>query len=181
MACLVSNTRLITGGYRTITLDTLEVKANIPPLNLVLRRHLHHFALQLHSSSPSHPCHTPFQRARTSPAHRRHPSSLNRALHSFPDTLPPSTVVKRLTPHALPPWDTPPAFDTIIFELKDVAKLTHDAHLLSISSAAAVVAYLDGSLMDGFAGAGLVTRAWAGAGEADGREATKMRPMGERQ
>ncbi|GAA5847051.1 hypothetical protein JCM11251_007760, partial [Rhodosporidiobolus azoricus] len=58
--------RLITGGYRTISLDTLEVEANIPPLNLVLRRHLHHFALQLHSSSPSHPCHTPFQRARTS-------------------------------------------------------------------------------------------------------------------
>ncbi|GAA5913703.1 hypothetical protein JCM6882_002321 [Rhodosporidiobolus microsporus] len=58
--------RLITGGYRTSSLAALEVESNLPPLDLVLRRHLHRFALRLHSSAPSHPCRAPYILARTS-------------------------------------------------------------------------------------------------------------------
>ncbi|GAA5838230.1 hypothetical protein JCM11251_003432 [Rhodosporidiobolus azoricus] len=126
--------RLVYGGYRTTLLNSLKVEANLPPPDLALRCQLHRFALCLHSSMPQHPCHGPFQHACTSPSRRHHPSTFHCALHSFLTTLPPFTVVELLLPHALPRWDAPPCFKTVIARRKEEASTWDHFNELAVSS-----------------------------------------------
>ncbi|GAA5920563.1 hypothetical protein JCM6882_001974 [Rhodosporidiobolus microsporus] len=152
-----------------------QVEANLPPLDLVLRRHLHRFALRLHASTAFHPCCDPFTLARTTRPSRHHPSAFHHALHSFPDTLPPSTLVEPLIPHALPPWDTPPSFAVLIPLSKEEAERTYTSHLRSLPPTHSLL-HSDGSLMDGFAGVGVLASA-----SIDGvvRHVELSKPMGE--
>ncbi|GAA5892886.1 hypothetical protein JCM6882_006886, partial [Rhodosporidiobolus microsporus] len=161
--------RVVTGGFRTTSLVALEVEANLLPLPLHLDHHLFRLALRLHSSTPSHPLHKRFILARLAPAHP-HQSAINRAMHSFPALLPPSTVVEPIYPDPVAPWARPPPVAIEMAESKEAGKLTHEAmeEALRGAEGAQVVVYSDVSLKEGMAGSGVTMRLW-GEGEELGK------------
>ncbi|GAA5846415.1 hypothetical protein JCM11251_006753, partial [Rhodosporidiobolus azoricus] len=143
--------RAVCGGYRSTSAAAMEVEANLPPLDLLLRSLSFRFALRSLSAPPAHLLHDPCRLAR--PARRlRHPSPLYNALHSFPALLPPSLSIEPLLPWPVPPWLPSPHYSTSIAPNREEA-LTALPELLSSLPPAALVGFSDGSLIDDFAGA----------------------------
>ncbi|GAA5920087.1 hypothetical protein JCM6882_001031 [Rhodosporidiobolus microsporus] len=169
--------RVVTGGFRTTSLAALEVESNLLPLPLRLDHHLFRLALRLHSSTPSHPLHERFVLARPTPAHP-HQSAINRAIHSFPTLLPPSTTVEPLHPDPIAPWARPPPVAIEMAESKEAGQAAHRAmeEALRGAEGAQAVVYTDGSLKEGLAGCGVAMRLW-GEGEELG-EVERRRGLG---
>ncbi|GAA6025715.1 hypothetical protein JCM10207_008980 [Rhodosporidiobolus poonsookiae] len=147
----------ITSAYRTTSLAALQVEANSPPLDLVAQRRTFRLALRALSSTPTHLLYTP-RRLAQARRPRSHPSPVQRALAAFPSILPPSVRVEPLIPLPLPPWEPEPVVTVVIAESKEEAARTHNT-ILNALPPSHLVAYSDGSLLDGRAGAGVLLRA----------------------
>ncbi|GAA6016977.1 hypothetical protein JCM10207_007870, partial [Rhodosporidiobolus poonsookiae] len=143
----------VTGAYRTTSLAALQVEANLPPLDLVLRRRCFALALRALSATPTHPLHARARLARVVRGKRTHPSPLHLALHAFPALLPPTRVVEPLVPHPLAPWALSPRASVVIAPSKEEAVEAHN-RLVATLPADRVLAYSDGSLLEGSAGSG---------------------------
>ncbi|GAA6025607.1 hypothetical protein JCM10207_001484 [Rhodosporidiobolus poonsookiae] len=148
----------VTGAYRTTSLAALQVKANLPPLDLVLRRRCFALALRALSATPTHPLHARARLARVVRGKRTYPSPLHLALHAFPALLPPSLAVEPLVPHPVAPWSPPPRVSFVVVPTKEEAVEVHD-RLVDALPADRVLAYTDGSLLEGSAGAALAAAA----------------------
>ncbi|GAA6025253.1 hypothetical protein JCM10207_006241 [Rhodosporidiobolus poonsookiae] len=166
----------ITSAYRTTSLAALQVEANSPPLDLVARRRTFRLALRALSATPTHPLYAP-RRLAQARRPKAHPSPIHRALAAFPSILSPSLTVEPIIPLPLPPWEPEPAAHVVIAASKEEARLTHNT-LLAALPASHLVAYLDGSLLDGRAGAGVLLRAVLGEQES---ELERGRAMGQYQ
>ncbi|GAA6025710.1 hypothetical protein JCM10207_008978, partial [Rhodosporidiobolus poonsookiae] len=147
----------ITSAYRTTSLAALQVEANSPPLDLVARRRTFRLALRALSATPTHPLYAPRRLAQTRRP-KTHPSPLHRALAAFPSLLTRSLLVEPIVPLHLPPWEPEPGARIVIADSKEEAALTH-TRLLAALPSSHLVAYSDGSLLDGRAGAGVLLRA----------------------
>ncbi|GAA6025381.1 hypothetical protein JCM10207_001368, partial [Rhodosporidiobolus poonsookiae] len=116
----------VTGAYRTTSLAALQVEANLPPLDLVLRRRCFALALRALSATPTHPLHARARLARIVRGKRTHPSPLHLAIHAFPTLLPPSLAVEPLVPHPVAPWSPPPHVSVVVAPSKEEAVEAHD-------------------------------------------------------
>ena len=151
--------RLVTGGYGPSGLDALQVEASLMPVELLLDGALFSIGLRALSAAPTHPLYARVGLARAHlPKRQEHRSPLHRALHQFPNTLPTTLRVEALLPEPVAPWEADPLPPAAIAESKEKARETHLA-LLDDLEPGDIVAYSDGSLMGGQAGAGWAMRA----------------------
>ncbi|GAA5838232.1 hypothetical protein JCM11251_003434 [Rhodosporidiobolus azoricus] len=146
--------RLVCGGYRSSAAAALKVEANLPPLDLVLRSLRFRLALRALAAPPQHLLHLPCQLARLSRP-RRHASPIHTALHAFPSIFPPTIHVETLLPWPIPPWDSTPSPTTLIAPSKETGLPLVDEHLAALPPFS-LVAYSDGSMLDGAVGAASV-------------------------
>ncbi|GAA6019785.1 hypothetical protein JCM10207_003693, partial [Rhodosporidiobolus poonsookiae] len=167
----------VTGAYRTTSLAALQVEANLPPLDLVLRRRCFALALRALFATPTHPLHARAHLARVVRGKRTYPSPLHLALHAFPALLPPSRAVEPLVPHPLAPWAPQPRVSVVVAPSKEEAVEAHD-RLVAALPADRVLAYTDGSLLEGSAGAGTLVLVRVAGVEG---EAERGRGLGEQQ
>ncbi|GAA5993612.1 hypothetical protein JCM11641_005311 [Rhodosporidiobolus odoratus] len=161
-----SAARLICGGYRTTSLQALEVESNLIPLPLRFKRSLFRLALRAHASLHPNPLHLRFRLARIVTP-RTHPSPLHVALHSFPAILPPSSTVEPIHPSPIAPWQQSPPTTLIIPDTKEAGIEAHNKLLVALESADHARVYSDGSLKEGVVGAGAVTVVRSGGVEGD--------------
>ncbi|GAA6026388.1 hypothetical protein JCM10207_004193 [Rhodosporidiobolus poonsookiae] len=91
--------------------------------------------------------------------------------------MPSSVRVEPIIPLPLPPWEPEPTVEVVVAESKEEARLTHD-RLLAALPPAHLIAYSDGSLLDGRAGAGVLLRA---ALDGEVSELSRGRAMGQLQ
>ena len=74
--------KLTMGAFRSSNMDTLEVLANLPPVQLCLAATCHHEALHLFSLPSTHPLHLHVHKAAKLPP-RFHHSPIHNLLHTF--------------------------------------------------------------------------------------------------
>ncbi|TKA53431.1 hypothetical protein B0A53_04421 [Rhodotorula sp. CCFEE 5036] len=151
----------VTGAFRSAATDAMEVEANIPPIRLRLRGAVARLGLRAAAAHPLHPL-----AARLALALREscpaHPSPLHHAVRVLAPTCPPLYRFEMLLPHAVAPWDElPSSVEIRVAMSKEEATKAH-ARLLESLGEDDVVAYSDGSLMDGIAGSGVAIRALVG-------------------
>ncbi|TKA53432.1 hypothetical protein B0A53_04422 [Rhodotorula sp. CCFEE 5036] len=103
------------------------------------------------------PLHERFRLARPA-APKIHPSPIHLALHSSPTPLPPESRVEKVQYSPLAPWSKPPRCRVVVAESKDESVVAHDAEVARLEAAGGLVAYSDGSLIGGRAGAAAVVR-----------------------
>jgi ribonuclease HI len=135
----------ITGAMRTTATDTLEVHANIMPVELLLLNVCYRAALRMASLPESHPLHKPV-RSCARRLVKRHPSPLHTLYHVF--SINPNTQ-ETVTPASHAP-DTPPRFTTNIADSREESKADN------VADKADVKVYADGSGIDGNVGAAAV-------------------------
>ncbi|GAA5846883.1 hypothetical protein JCM11251_000811 [Rhodosporidiobolus azoricus] len=146
--------RLVCGGYRSTLAAALKVEANLPPLDLVLQSLRFRLALRALSAAPQHFLHLPC-RLPCPTRLLRHASPLHVALHSFSTLLPPTLQVETLLPWPVAPWASTPPVTTLVVPSKDAGLTPADEHLAALPPLS-LVAYSDGSLLDGSVGAASV-------------------------
>src|SRR6266481_4196423 len=141
--CIATTT--ITGALRTSATDTMELHANLFPVELLMQRVCHRATLQLAALPETHPLYK-LVRASTRRDVRRHRSMLHQLLHAFsvqPDVY--ETVCPMTHPQ-----NRGNSFDTWIAASREASK-EEDG-----KDQAVLQAYLDGLGLDGEAGASAV-------------------------
>src|SRR6266481_2789837 len=150
MACKLTSvqhitTTAITGTLRTSTTDTMELHANLFPVELLMQRVCHRVMLRLAALPETHPL---YKLVRAS-VHRdvhRHRSTLHQLLHAFgaqPD------VYETVCPMTRPP-NRGNSFNTWITASREASKEEDE------KDQAVLQAYSDGSGLDGEAGVSAV-------------------------
>ncbi|GAA5883819.1 hypothetical protein JCM3774_005811 [Rhodotorula dairenensis] len=145
----------ITGAYKSAATDAMEVEANLLPLRLRLRAAVARLGLRAAAAHPRPPLAKRLALPQVDP-HPAHPAPLHHAVRNLAPHCPPLHRFETLLPHVVAPWvKWPKSLVIEVANSKDEATASH-ARLLESLGANDVVAYTDGSLMEGVAASGVV-------------------------
>ncbi|SCV69338.1 BQ2448_2358 [Microbotryum intermedium] len=168
--------KLVTGLPRSASGAAAEVETNLQPTHLRLAHRSHNAATRLLSAPQEHPLRRRFLEAAALTFPRRpscatHATPLDQLAHAFPDLrnedghLVVCETIQLVDP--FPPWDKFEPPETSIAELKDDAAEKHNQLIASLEPED-VVAYSDGSMMEGCTGHALGTQQTVYGAELDG-------------
>ncbi|GAA6025605.1 hypothetical protein JCM10207_001483, partial [Rhodosporidiobolus poonsookiae] len=168
--------RLVSGCYRTTSLDAMEIESGLPPLEARLALAQARLALRTLSAAPPHPLATPTRLAQATP-YPVHPSALHAALDS--PLLPPfPRPLETIEPDPTPPWAPAPRVRVDVAASKAEAVELH-RRLVAEAGEDDRVVYTDGSELEGgWTGAGVAVRLGEAGGEVLwGRRSVSMGQM----
>ena len=135
----------ITGALRTSASDTMEVHANLLPLELLLNKVCHRATLQLVALPETHPLFKPVQQS-AGRLIKRHQSPLHHLFHAF--NMQPSDC------EMIAPMICPPNEDSAV-QLR-ITNLCEESKEADAEDKADIHVYSDGSGIEGMAGAAAV-------------------------
>ncbi|GAA5991868.1 hypothetical protein JCM11641_003654 [Rhodosporidiobolus odoratus] len=149
--------RVISGGFRSTSREALDVEAGLPPIHHQLALAQLRLALRAKAASPAHPLHRPAHLAIAALSREmpNYPSPFHFALSS--PLLPAQVALETILPDPIAPWETDPCAMIEVAASKEEAQVMHEEVLLKGQEQDLVV-YTDGSLMEGYSGAGVVMR-----------------------